>query len=255
MNCQDFETVVRDLANEQTAARMTGELKAAADHVEGCRTCELKLQDERELSRKLTTVASANSEPSSLIEAALVQAYRQTLADSVDAAVVSSRAISRRSAWFAIAAMLLIVLGVVLLRTSLAPKPVAVEIMPAASISENPTRSGNPAVNASSVAGLRPRTVRRVNHRSVKPARTDSTPQVAVTVQQTEPEIASQFIALGAVGPMSFQDGGQIVRVEVSRLAMASFGLPVNMDRSGERVTAEVLLSADGFARAIRFIQ
>jgi len=36
---------------------------------------------------------------------------------------------------------------------------------------------------------------------------------------------------------------------------MASFGLPVNMDRSGERVTAEVLLSADGFARAIRFIQ
>jgi len=100
-----------------------------------------------------------------------------------------------------------------------------------------------------------PRTVRRVNHRSVKPARMDSTPQVAVTVQQTEPEIASQFIALGAVGPMSFQDGGQIVRVEVSRLAMASFGLPVNMDRSGERVTAEVLLSADGFARAIRFIQ
>ena len=76
-----------------------------------------------------------------------------------------------------------------------------------------------------------------------------------MTVQQTEPEIASQFIALGAVGPMSFQDGGQIVRVEVSRLAMASFGLPVNMDRSGERVTAEVLLSADGFARAIRFIQ
>ena len=262
MNCQDFETVVRDLAYEQTATRMTGELKAAADHVEGCRTCELKLQDERELRRRLAIVASANSEPSSLIEAALVQAYRQTLADSENAAVVSSPASFRRSAWFAIAAALLIVLGVVVLRTKLAPKPVAVEITPAASIAENPTRSGNPDVNAPSTVGrdepkrnLPPRAARRVNHRSVKPARTDSTPQVAVTVQQTEPEIASQFIALGAVGPMSFQDGGQIVRVEVSRLAMASFGLPVNMDRSGERVTAEVLLSADGFARAIRFIQ
>jgi hypothetical protein len=75
------------------------------------------------------------------------------------------------------------------------------------------------------------------------------------TAEQTEPEVATQFIALSYVAPANLQDGGQIVRVELPRSAMASFGLPVNMDRFGERVKADVLVSADGFARAIRFVQ
>jgi hypothetical protein len=36
---------------------------------------------------------------------------------------------------------------------------------------------------------------------------------------------------------------------------MLSMGLPVNMDRYSERVKADVLLGADGLARAIRFVQ
>ena len=36
---------------------------------------------------------------------------------------------------------------------------------------------------------------------------------------------------------------------------MANFGLPVNMDRVDQRVKADVLLGADGLARAIRFVQ
>lgn len=261
MNCQDFETVVRDLAHEQMAARMTGDLKAATDHVQDCRTCELRLQDERELSRKLAAVASAKSEPSTQVEAALIQAYRQTLTDSKNGAVVSSPVIFRRSAWLAIAATLLIVLGVVVLRTKLVPQPVAVAIVPTVSIAEDP-RSSDVRLSSTTWAGerdhnLSPRTVRRTNHRSMKRARTDATVQVAAItpIPQTEPEIATQFIALSSAGPMNLLDGGQIVRVELSRLAMASFGLPVNMDRSDERVKADVLLSADGFARAIRFIQ
>jgi hypothetical protein len=76
-----------------------------------------------------------------------------------------------------------------------------------------------------------------------------------VTEDQPESEVATQFISLSYVAPASLQDGGQIVRVELPRSAMASFGLPVNMDRFGERVKADVLVSADGFARAIRFVQ
>jgi hypothetical protein len=52
-----------------------------------------------------------------------------------------------------------------------------------------------------------------------------------------------------------FQDGGQIVRVQLPRSAMASFGLPVNMERYNERVKADVLLGVDGVAQAIRFVQ
>jgi hypothetical protein len=54
---------------------------------------------------------------------------------------------------------------------------------------------------------------------------------------------------------MAFQDGGQLVRVELPRSAMASFGLPVNLDRANERVKADVLVGSDGQARAIRFVQ
>jgi hypothetical protein len=78
---------------------------------------------------------------------------------------------------------------------------------------------------------------------------------VQPTEEQTEPEVTTQFIALSYVAPANLQDGGQIVRVELPRSAMASFGVPVNMDRFGERVKADVLVSADGFARAIRFVQ
>jgi hypothetical protein len=36
---------------------------------------------------------------------------------------------------------------------------------------------------------------------------------------------------------------------------MVNLGLPVNMDRYGERVKADVLMGSDGLARAIRFVQ
>jgi len=51
------------------------------------------------------------------------------------------------------------------------------------------------------------------------------------------------------------QDGGQLVRVELPRSALARFGLPVNTERANQRVKADVLFSADGLARAIRFVQ
>jgi hypothetical protein len=50
-------------------------------------------------------------------------------------------------------------------------------------------------------------------------------------------------------------DGGHVVRVELPRSAMASFGLPVNFERAGGRVKADVLLGDDGIARAIRFVR
>jgi hypothetical protein len=68
-------------------------------------------------------------------------------------------------------------------------------------------------------------------------------------------EVATDFMPLGYLNPALLQDGGQIVRVEVPRTTMASFGLPVNMDRYNERVKADVLLGVDGVPHAIRFVQ
>ena len=50
-------------------------------------------------------------------------------------------------------------------------------------------------------------------------------------------------------------DGGHLVRVELPRSALVSFGLPVNFERAGGRVKADVLLGDDGIAHAIRFVR
>jgi hypothetical protein len=68
-------------------------------------------------------------------------------------------------------------------------------------------------------------------------------------------EIATEFLPLGYGNALSLQDGGQIVRVEVPRSTLVSFGLPVNLNRVGQRVKADLLLGVDGSARAIRFVQ
>ena len=50
-------------------------------------------------------------------------------------------------------------------------------------------------------------------------------------------------------------DSGSLVRVELPRSALESFGLPMNMERAGERIKADVLVGSDGPARAIRFVR
>ena len=73
--------------------------------------------------------------------------------------------------------------------------------------------------------------------------------------QTTLREIATDFIPLRYMNAASLQDGGQIVRVELPRSALANFGLPVNMDRYNEKVKADVIFGVDGLAHAIRFVQ
>jgi hypothetical protein len=68
-------------------------------------------------------------------------------------------------------------------------------------------------------------------------------------------EIATDFIPLSSMTAVNLQDGGQIVRVELPRSALAKFGLPINMDRYNEKVKADVLFGVDGLAHAIRFVQ
>ncbi len=51
------------------------------------------------------------------------------------------------------------------------------------------------------------------------------------------------------------EENGRVVRVKLPRSALAAFGLPMNVDRFGERIPADVLLGEDGSTRAVRFVQ
>lgn len=68
-------------------------------------------------------------------------------------------------------------------------------------------------------------------------------------------EITTEFIPLVQVGGFAQSEGTHLVRVELPRSALSSFGIPVNAEQSGGRVKADVLLGEDGTARAIRFVR
>lgn len=72
-----------------------------------------------------------------------------------------------------------------------------------------------------------------------------------------EAESVTEFIPLVAGAPAATPlEGGQLVRVQLPRAALASLGLPLNVERGNEeRVRADVLLGNDGMARAIRFVR
>lgn len=65
-------------------------------------------------------------------------------------------------------------------------------------------------------------------------------------------EITTEFIPLTG---FTQSEGVHLVRVELPRSALTSFGIPVNAEQSGGRVKADVLLGEDGTARAIRFVR
>jgi hypothetical protein len=71
----------------------------------------------------------------------------------------------------------------------------------------------------------------------------------------SEAEIATEFIPLMNREILAQMDGGQVMRVELPRSALISFGLPMDMERAAERIKADVVVGNDGLARAIRFVR
>ncbi|GAC1446340.1 MAG: hypothetical protein NVSMB56_04090 [Pyrinomonadaceae bacterium] len=67
-------------------------------------------------------------------------------------------------------------------------------------------------------------------------------------------EVVTDFLTLTPTAADAL-DGAQIVRVEMPHSALAAFGLPFNSERANEKFKADVVLSADGVARAIRFVR
>ena len=252
MNCQKFESVVSELARGQMmAAEQRGEALA---HVDACEDCAIRLRDEEMLTRGLHSLASEMESLSApaTVEANLLQAFRAR-----QVVVPIAKKQSRSHYWAAaVAAMLLIAISVFVFR--LTNRPV-----------DDPrqaNRQEEPQTKPQVVDNLAPQFATdiapsdddvlpaRSKPRRPRPAsfRQPANEQVANHVTN---EIATDFIPLGYMNTASLQDGGQIVRVQLPRSALANFGLPVNMDRYNEKVKADVLFGVDGTARAIRFVQ
>lgn len=68
-------------------------------------------------------------------------------------------------------------------------------------------------------------------------------------------EVATDFFPLTFTADSAAPESGHVVRVKIARTALIAFGLPMNVARAGELITADVVIGDDGLARAIRFIQ
>jgi len=156
----------------------------------------------------------------------------------------------------AIAAMLLIAISIVVFRWSNRSADEPREAIkqeqpkPDASNKSNEQLAQNvekPSVDDSLPQPSKPKRIRPVSLRR---------PNNASVANHATKEIATDFIPLSYMSAASLQqEGGQIIRVQLPRSALANFGLPVNMDRYNEKVKADVLYGVDGMARAIRFVQ
>jgi hypothetical protein len=145
----------------------------------------------------------------------------------------------------AVAAILLVVMGVIALRWRTdQPQQIRSEHTAPTPIIEEPRPAVVEAPKTEEVVAAEKPRRRNVRRRAN-----------SAVANHVNREIATDFMPLGYLNPATLQDGGQIIRVEVPRSTLVNFGLPVNMDRYNEKVKADVLLGVDGMARAIRFVQ
>jgi hypothetical protein len=278
MNCQDFESNVNDLTREQMMEASV--LAEALAHSEGCAACALRLEEQRSLSFKLRALArETNSAKLPPMGDDLLMAFRSRQAATNPRAPRASRHYRAVVAGaIAVAAMVLIAIAVTVIRSrfvtpavqslppsvgpkSLPPTEIAT-VTPGASTPQSmPLPHKNTGLEGRGVAG-------KNRHRNLTPTvvPVQSVADVSgkdVTAKETPTsitsdaasEITTDFMPVGYASATTLQDGGQLVRVELPRSALVAFGLPMNVNRYEEKVKADVFFSADGMARAIRFVQ
>lgn len=256
MNCQKFESIVGELARGRMME--VNIRRDALAHSDECSRCTLRLRDEDMLTRGLQLLAAEteSAQAPSHLEQRLLEVFRERRA--LQSVSVTA---GRRHYWLSAAAAVLLIVGsVIAIRWQIAR---STDQIPQVAVGPGTqTDSGNavsdplpaPVKNVKHPANWKPKARARNILASARlyPVTKKTTTPLTNNISK---EIATEFMPLGYLNAANFQDGGQIVRVELPRSAMASFGLPVNMDRYNERVKADVLLGVDGVAHAIRFVQ
>jgi hypothetical protein len=265
MKCERFQLIAGGLARNEIMD--SDERACALAHAAVCERCEQVLTLQSRLSegfRSLAQEAKAAQAPSG-VENKLLAAFRERI--GVPPVTASP---SGRPFWIsAVAAVLLLAVGILGWRWYFASVPQQTEragsqsaaaTMPLPKpetsrvVAVNPTQ---PPQNADASISRRTQSRRHsmtqaTNLTAAKRAKTE--PSLSATTHEIK-EVTTAFVPLGYGSALDLQDGGQMVRVELPRSALTRFGLPMNMNRADEKIKADVLVGADGLARAIRFVQ
>ncbi|HXQ25826.1 MAG TPA: hypothetical protein VN822_05405 [Candidatus Acidoferrales bacterium] len=223
MDCAQFGEILQDLDRPGTEGFALR--RSALAHAESCGRCALRMIEAESLDFALRTLAAREAER---------QAHPRVARALVEEVRVQSRSASRHGvrwqlAALGVAAALLLVLGYSLRHRF-------------------PPAAGSDAARDSAA-----------NHTSspiaapVAPV-PDSNEDQSADSQSNDSDDETAFVSLPYADDPNALDGGAVVRVLLTRPALASLGLPVTDLGSADRIPADIVLSEDGAPQAIRLV-
>jgi hypothetical protein len=221
MDCGEFEEVVHDLDRPGTQGLELRE--TALIHAESCGQCGRLMTEAESLDYSLQTLAAHDIglQAPPRIEASLIREFRLRKAAS------SRRRMQWGMAALGTAAAALLTLGISLRHSeALGTKPQL----------------------ASSLSGEVGAKVSGTSSEAIEVAENQSKDSENVT------ENATAFVSLPYATDPETLEGGSVVRVLLSRPALASLGLPVANMGATEQIPADIVLSEDGAPQAIRLV-
>jgi hypothetical protein len=253
MVCRDFEKIAGDLA----AGRLmeAGKRERALRHASECSACALWLGAERTLEAGLRAMVEGadDSEAPPHLKPALRAAF--DLQVKAGAALTSAHARSRNLARWGLAAAALILFAVAAALLSGVPSPGSREDMsggaaPAPSLAppqreQPPQRGVEPDDQERKIEGREKTSFKRRARR-----RAETSDDVT-----RNDEVVTDYIPLTYLADATAVEGGMVLRVELSPLALIAMGLPAPVERTDSRVKADVVVGDDGVARAVRFVR
>ncbi len=202
--------------------------------------------------------ADAQHEAAPHVEAALLTAFRQQHAEEKTASQPKRKSffarlplinqLANQLAWrYALAATALLLAGFAWGSWRAKPQEPIVAVQspsPAPAVTQTPMSESVP------VEKVLPPSVQVVAQRKPSIPRAKGKPETPAFIEE---EIATEFYPL--VTANALPERGQMRRIQVPRSTLINFGLPVNAERLGIPINADLLVGEDGAARAIRFVQ
>lgn len=235
MKCREFDGLVVDLARGRGLEAAV--CREAEAHAESCARCAARLAAERNVTSALGALAARTRGRGApeRVEAALAAAFARR----------GEQRRRRRTAWLAWAAA------------------AAAAVFAIAGWLREPRRVEAPAVAATRPAPVPAPAPERAwaqppAQAQVVPRPAARRPAVRAVRVRSRPkeEVATRFYPLRYPDNEPEAGRGPVVRVQVPRTVLVSFGLPIDQDRALEPVEADVLLDRDtGMAREIRFVR
>jgi hypothetical protein len=223
MDCAQFEEIVHDL--DRRGTQVTALRESALAHAESCSGCAKLMTQAESLDFALQSLAarevSAQAPPR--VEAALLEVFRRAKVRAF------RRSAQRRLAALGAAATVLVSLGL--------------------SVRQRPVPNPNPAPVINVGAGQSFRV--DVGSPQVAP---QSREKKSVATDRNGAAYATAYVSLPYASDPETLEGGAVVRVVLSRPALASLGLPVTDVGSMDRIPADIVLSEDGVPQAIRLV-